>query len=279
MVELLTQRDSSDRLRQRAGSNRAHESIEWLGVAERLVDVAQQAATPAIQLTVVVPVYNEPHTVLKILEKLRQVPFSKQIVVVNDGSTDATRQVLESFDCGLDVEIVHHEHNRGKGAALQTGFRLARGEYIIVQDADLEYDPADIPSVIAPLIAGQAEVVYGSRYLQRTTQQDPSGVHRLGNWLLTSLSNWLSGYKLTDMETCYKAFRREILQKLTIEQNRFGFEPEITAKLAKHRTRIIEVPISYRSRNWSEGKKIGWRDLISTLYCIVRYNCCRSDKR
>ncbi len=171
----------------------------------------------------------------------------------------------------VGVEVVHHPVNRGKGAALQTGFERAVGEFVIVQDADLEYDPQDILKVIAPLQAGECSVVFGSRYLEHA-QQDPSQLHRFGNWALTTLSNVLTGHRLTDMETCYKAFRRDLLQQIQIEQSRFGFEPEITAKLANRGIQIREVGISYNSRSRQEGKKIGWRDLVSAIYCILRYS-------
>ncbi|OYW14481.1 MAG: family 2 glycosyl transferase, partial [Planctomycetales bacterium 12-60-4] len=174
-----------------------------------------------------------------------------------------------------DVEIIEHNINRGKGAALQTGFQHARGKYVIVQDADLEYDPIDILKVIEPLRNGQSDVVYGSRYLEQA-EQDPSHLHRFGNWLLTSFSNRMTGLQLTDMETCYKAFRRDVLNRIRVEQARFGFEPEITAKIARQQVRIQEVGVSYNCRSWKEGKKIGIKDLINTLYCIVRYNWFKS---
>lgn len=244
-----------------------------LDAAERLIAVAgRESSAASVELTVVIPVYNEPHTVVDIVAKVRQLPITKQIIVVNDGSTDATSQSLIPLERSGDVEVVHHGANRGKGAALQTGFRLARGKFVIVQDADLEYDPNDILKVIEPLADGRADVAYGSRYLS-ADHQDPSRLHRLGNWLLTTMSNAFSGYRLTDMETCYKAFRRDVLSNIKIEQARFGFEPEITAKLARAGMRIEEVAIGYHSRGWDEGKKIGWRDLVNTLYCIVRYSC------
>lgn len=243
------------------------------------VPVGQSSAThsPVTQipvpcdLSVIIPVYNEPKTVLEIVDRVRRLAISKQIIVVNDGSTDETPVSLRGLERFKDVRVVHHPVNQGKGAALQTGFRLATGKLVIVQDADLEYDPSDILKVIEPLQRGSADVVYGSRYLSRE-HQDPSRVHRFGNWLLTALSNRLTGYRLTDMETCYKAFRRELLGQIEIEQKRFGFEPEITAKLARRGVRIEEVPVRYESRGWDEGKKIGIRDLFSTLYCIVRYS-------
>lgn len=249
-------------------------SLSRLDEAAQWVDQAAQTLAPAepVDLSVIIPVYNEPKTVLEIVERVRRLAISKQIIVVNDGSTDETPASLRSLERFKEVRVVHHPTNAGKGAALQTGFRLATGKFVIVQDADLEYDPSDILKVIEPLQSGTADVVYGSRYLENH-HQDPSRLHRFGNWVLTTLSNLLTGYRLTDMETCYKAFRRDLLVQIDIEQKRFGFEPEITAKLARRRVRIEEVAISYESRGWEEGKKIGIRDLFSTLFCIVRYNC------
>lgn len=253
-------------------SDACQSTLEQLDQASALVDQAAKTLAPMqCDLSVVIPVYNEPKTVLEIVQRVRRLAISKQIIVVNDGSTDETPQSLRELERFKDVRIVHHPVNAGKGAALQTGFRLATGKFVIVQDADLEYDPSDILKVIEPLQRGSADVVYGSRYLARN-HQDPSRIHRLGNWLLTTLSNRLTGYRLTDMETCYKAFRRELLSQIEIEQKRFGFEPEITAKLARRGVRIEEVPVSYESRGWDEGKKIGIRDLFNTLYCIVRYS-------
>ena len=246
-------------------------SLHKLEQASALVDQAAETLAPAsCDLSVVIPVYNEPKTVLEIVDRVRRLAISKQIIIVNDGSTDETPTALQTLERYKEVRIVHHEVNSGKGAALQTGFRLATGKFVIVQDADLEYDPSDILKVIEPLINGAADVVYGSRYLAEG-DQDPSRLHRFGNWVLTTLSNLMTGYRLTDMETCYKAFRRELLSQIEIEQKRFGFEPEITAKLARRGVRIVEVPVRYSSRSWDEGKKIGIRDLFSTLFCILRY--------
>jgi glycosyltransferase involved in cell wall biosynthesis len=225
---------------------------------------------PPIELTIVIPVYNEPETVFEIVRRVQALPITKQIVVVDDGSTDGTAERLDRLSNQNDVTVLKHAVNRGKGAALQTGFQHAQGRLVVVQDADLEYDPADILRVIAPLQSEECEVVYGSRYLENALQ-DPSRIHRLGNWLLTTFSNLMTGQRLTDMETCYKAFRREVLQQIQIEQERFGFEPEITAKLAQRHIAIREVGISYTCRSRQEGKKIGWRDLFNAIYCIVRY--------
>ena len=225
---------------------------------------------PFPSLTVVIPVFNEERTILQIVAMVRELDIDKQIVVVDDGSTDGTRELLASLPASADLEIFFHESNQGKGAALQTGFRLAEGEIVIVQDADLEYDPADILKVIEPIRRGEAMVAYGSRYLE-SHHQNSSWLHRFGNWLLTKLSNTANGQHLTDMETCYKAFRREVLNTLSIEQPRFGFEPEITAKIARRGYHIREIPVQYHARDWREGKKIGLRDLFAALYCIVRY--------
>lgn len=244
-------------------------------VTQLVHDASQESSTAqATVLSVIIPVYNEPVTVLEIVDRVRALPISKQIIVVNDGSTDGTFETLQKLSGFEDVQVLHHEVNRGKGAALQTGFEQAIGEFVIVQDADLEYDPQDILKVIAPLQAGECDVSFGSRYLEHA-KQDPSLLHRLGNRALTAFSNALTGHRLTDMETCYKAFRREVLQKIDIEQSRFGFEPEITAKLARNGVAIREVGISYACRSRDEGKKIGWRDLINALYCIVRYSLFR----
>ena len=221
-------------------------------------------------LSIVIPVYNERKTILQIIELVRQLDVDKQIIVVDDGSTDGTREILANLPESLDLEVFLHEKNQGKGAALQTGFRLAEGQIVIVQDADLEYRPQDILTVIEPILQNKADVVYGSRYLENN-HQNSSRLHRFGNWLLTQLSNRTHGQKLTDMETCYKAIRRSILQDIRIDQQRFGFEPEITAKLARRGEKILEVPVHYHARTWDEGKKIGIRDLVATLYCIFRY--------
>lgn len=238
-------------------------------VREGLHDAALNPS-PAPLLTVVVPVYNEVHTVARVVDSVLALPVEKQVVIVDDGSSDGTQQVLQRYRNRTGIEVLIHEQNQGKGAALQNGFRLAKGDIVIVQDADLEYDPRDILKVIQPIVDGTSNVVYGSRYMQGHIQ-DPSWMHRIGNWILTTLSNQMTRSSLTDMETCYKAIRREILQSIKIEQKRFGFEPEITAKLAKRGISIVEVPISYKSRGWDEGKKIGVKDLFSTLWCILRY--------
>ena len=223
-------------------------------------------------LSVVIPCFNEAATILDLLERVRSAPVaSKQIIVVDDGSTDGTRELLQGLRAD-DLTVLLHERNRGKGAALATGFAAARGEICIVQDADLEYDPAEYPLVIGPILQGKADVVFGSRFQGAAPHRVVYFWHRLGNGFLTLLSNMFTDLNLTDMETCYKAFRTEIIQAIRIREQRFGFEPEITAKLARRRCRIYEVGISYYGRTYDEGKKIGWRDGVRAIWCILKYN-------
>ena len=223
-------------------------------------------------LSVVIPCFNEAATILDLLERVRSAPVaSKQIIVVDDGSTDGTRELLQGLQAG-DLTVLLHERNRGKGAALATGFASARGEICIVQDADLEYDPAEYPLVIGPIVQGKADVVFGSRFQGAAPHRVVYFWHRVGNGVLTLFSNMLTDLNLTDMETCYKAFRTEIIQAIRIREQRFGFEPEITAKLARRRCRIYEVGISYYGRTYDEGKKIGWKDGVRAIWCILKYN-------
>jgi glycosyltransferase involved in cell wall biosynthesis len=223
-------------------------------------------------LSVVIPCFNEAATILDLLERVRSAPVaSKQIIVVDDGSTDGTRELLQGLRAD-DLTVLLHERNRGKGAALATGFAAARGEICIVQDADLEYDPDEYPLVIGPIVQGKADVVFGSRFQGAAPHRVVYFWHRLGNGFLTLLSNMFTDLNLTDMETCYKAFRTEIIQAIRIREQRFGFEPEITAKLAHRRCRIYEVGISYYGRTYDEGKKIGWRDGVRAIWCILKYN-------
>ena len=229
-----------------------------------------------MKLTIVIPCYNESGTIQKIIESVLSVAYEpKEIIVVDDFSTDGTRDILNK-EIGDKVDrIIFHERNQGKGAALRTGFALATGDIVIVQDADLEYDPNEIPMVIAPIIKGMADVVYGSRFIGGSAHRVLFFWHMVGNKLLTLFSNMLTNLTLTDMETCYKAFRREIIQSVTIEENRFGFEPEITAKISKMELSIFEVGISYSGRTYSEGKKIDWKDGLWAFYCIIKYNLLR----
>ncbi len=255
-----------------AASMLAQASLDRLDQACQWIDESIGVEAPPIDLplSIIIPVYNEQATVAAVLDAVRALPIVKQIIVVDDGSTDGTRSILERYANCPDVEVFLHVGNQGKGAALQSGFRLAMGEVVIVQDADLEYNPSDILRVIQPILDGRSDVVYGSRYLENHGQ-DSSWFHRFGNQVLTLLSNCMTRNRLTDMETCYKAIRRDVLKSLSIQQKRFGFEPEITAKLARQGHRILEVPVSYQSRSWKEGKKIGLRDLINALWCILRY--------
>ena len=232
--------------------------------------MAPSASRPL--LSVVIPCFNEAATILDLIERVRQAPVaSKQIIVVDDGSSDGTCALLQGLQAS-DLTVLLHERNQGKGAALATGFRAARGEICIVQDADLEYDPAEYPLVIGPIVQGKADVVFGSRFQGAAPHRVVYFWHRVGNGFLTLLSNMFTDLNLTDMETCYKAFRTEIIQAIPIREKRFGFEPEITAKLARRRCRIFEVGISYYGRTYDEGKKIGWKDGVRAVWCILKYN-------
>jgi len=229
-------------------------------------------ATRNLLLSVVVPAFNEAGTVEMALRRVRAVPLRVEIIVVNDASTDGTREVLEKLSQdGLIDRVIHHAINRGKGAAVRSGIAAATGDAVVVQDADLEYDPADLPALVGPIGAGKADAVYGSRF-----QGGPRRVlyfwHYVGNRLLTLLSNMFTNLNLTDLETCYKLVRRDLLQRLPLSSNRFGFEVEITARLAQARARIWEMPISYSGRTYAEGKKITWRDGFAALFHILRYN-------
>jgi glycosyltransferase involved in cell wall biosynthesis len=221
-------------------------------------------------LSVVIPVFNEINTIGRILCRVAALPLPLEMVIVDDFSTDGTREILKRLIGMPNIKIILKDKNEGKGAALRTGFQQTTGDFIVVQDADLEYDPRDIPQLIQPLLKDEADIVYGSRFIGEE-QQDESWIHRAGNAVLTGASNLFSGLKLTDMETCYKAFNREVIKDIQIEQDRFGIEPEITAKLARRGYRFTEVPISYDSRGYDEGKKIGIKDLINAIYCIGRY--------
>jgi len=225
----------------------------------------------ALAVSIVIPVYNERETIAEIVRRVQAVGIHQEIIIVDDYSLDGTRDVLLELGQQPDIRILMHGYNRGKGAALRTALSEVEGDVVMIQDADLEYDPQDYPGLLAPIERGEADVVFGSRFLENA-RQDPSRLHRLGNWLLTALSNRLTGQRLTDMETCYKVFRRETVQAIQLEQNRFGFEPEITAKLSKLGKKIVEVPISYDYRSYDEGKKIGIRDGLSAIWCILRYS-------
>lgn len=221
-------------------------------------------------LSIVIPCYNEENNILALVNKVLKSPImNKEIIVVDDCSQDGTRKMLEEKVAPLVSRVIYHDENGGKGAALRTGFQAATGDVVIIQDADLEYDPMEYPQVVNPIFEGKADVVYGSRFLNQ--KRKGYLANRLANWVLTAFSNIFTHQKLTDMETCYKAFRRETIQSIDIEENRFGFEPEITAKLSKMGIRIQEVSISYYPRTNEEGKKIGFKDGVRALYVIWRY--------
>lgn len=226
-------------------------------------------------VSVVIPVYNEAGTVLDLIGRVRAVGVVNEIVVVEDHSTDGTRELLKSLPPSPDLTLLFHERNRGKGAALRTGFAAARGDIVIVQDADLEYDPREYPRLLQPIFENKADVVYGSRFSGGESHRVLYFWHYVGNRILTLLSNAFTNLNLTDMETCYKVFRREVLSRVTIEEDRFGFEPEITGKVAALGCRIYEVGISYSGRTYEEGKKITWRDGMRALWCIVKYRPSR----
>ena len=229
-----------------------------------------------MKLTIVIPCYNEKRTIRSIIDAVRATPYdNKEIIVVDDFSTDGTIEILKNEIAGLVDRLVFHDVNQGKGAALRSGIKCATGDIVIIQDADLEYDPQDYPSLVEPIASNMADVVFGSRFMGGKPHRVMYFWHRIGNGFLTFFSNMFTNLNLTDMETCYKVFRREIIQAIHIEENRFGFEPEITAKIAKARCRIFEVGISYSGRTYEEGKKIGWKDGVRALYCIVKYNLFR----
>ena len=224
----------------------------------------------SVKLSIVIPVYNEKDTLNTLLTRVEAVDYEKEIVLVDDCSTDGTREIVENYKNKKGYTVLIHPLNRGKGAALRTGFAQASGDIIIIQDADLEYDPKDYGKLLEPILDGRADVVYGSRFL--------GGPHRvlffwhyLGNMALTLLSNMLTNLNLTDMETCYKVFTRQVLESITLKCDRFGFEPEFTCKVSKRNFRIYEVPISYSGRDYSEGKKIGWKDGVAAIWYIIRF--------
>ena len=224
-------------------------------------------------LGVVIPVYNEEKTLYLIVEKVLSRPEVAELVIVNDCSSDGTWQTMQGLAKTDDrIRIFTHEVNQGKGAALRTGFQHVSSDIIIIQDADLEYDPDEYPKLLMPILTGRADVVFGSRFLGSGSHRVLYFWHAVGNRFLTLLSNMATNLNLSDMETCYKVFRREVLQKITIQENRFGFEPEITAKVAKLKVPLYEISISYYGRTYEEGKKIGWRDGFRAIWCIIKYN-------
>jgi len=233
-----------------------------------------------MRLSIIIPCYNEINTIDAIINAVNAAPYvDKEIIIVDDFSSDGTRQKLQNNieNSGRVHKVLYHGENQGKGAALRTGIMAATGDLVIIQDADLEYDPNEYPRLVEPILNNKADVVFGSRFLGGDAHRVLYFWHRVGNGFLTLLSNMLTNLNLTDMETCYKVFRREIIQSITIEENRFGFEPEITAKISKLQCRIYEVGISYYGRTYDEGKKIGWRDGFRAIYCILKYNLVKGN--
>jgi glycosyltransferase involved in cell wall biosynthesis len=273
-IKLPTNGDGLDHLLDRVASS----PRERLHVLHRLLGEAAcrrlglYPIADGFKLSVVIPVYNEEQWVRELVRRVQAVPIPKEILVVDDCSTDGTRAVLRELEAE-GVRVVYQPHNQGKGAALREGFRHVTGDVVIVQDADLEYDPAEYPLLLQPILEDRADVVFGSRFIGES-HRVLYFWHSVANKMLTMLSNMFTNLNLTDMETCYKVFRREVLDGITLRSNRFGFEPEITAKIARRRNpswRVYEIPISYSGRTYEEGKKIGLKDAVSAFFCIVRY--------
>jgi len=239
----------------------------------KALDLHSQVRSQIMKLSVVMPIYNERNTLRSVIQRVLSVPLDIELLCVDDGSSDGSTEILSELRAEHEnLRFFLQPHNMGKGAALRRGIQEATGDFVIVQDADLEYDPQDYPTLLDPLTQGKADVVYGSRFLGSGPHRVLYFWHSVGNWILTLLSNCLTNINLSDMETCYKAFRREVIQSIPIEENRFGFEPEITVKVAKRRLRIYEVGISYWGRTYEEGKKIGWKDGVRALWCLLKYS-------
>lgn len=225
-----------------------------------------------MKLSVVMPIYNERATLAATIERVLALPLDMELLCVDDGSTDGSVLILEELTSKYpQIRFFAQPRNMGKGAALRRGIQEAHGDFVIIQDADLEYDPAEYPLLLEPLLSGKADVVYGSRFMGGRPHRVLYFWHRVGNWILTMLSNAVTNLNLTDMETCYKVFRREVIQSIPLKEDRFGFEPEVTVKVAQRRLRVYEVGISYAGRTYEEGKKIGWRDGVRTLWCLIKY--------
>lgn len=238
---------------------------------EEIIRITEDSSKE-LMLTVIIPVYNEATTIVEAVKTVLQTTYKKEVIIIDDGSTDGTREILTKIR-DSEIKVIFHEKNKGKGSAMRTGFAQASGDIILIQDADLEYDPSEYSTLLWPILSGKADVVYGSRFAGHGAHRVLYFWHYVGNRFLTLLSNLFTNLNLTDMESCYKVFTKEAIRGLQIKEDRFGFEPEITAKIAKKRLRIYEVPISYYGRTYAEGKKINWKDGLWAIWCILKYNC------